>query len=1123
MKKLFILMAFIAPIYVYGQKEIRIDIIEVDDQIYFRGDTLGAYILDLVSGDLTTASNGITKDDQDFKLGGSFDENTTITGGGNNINLGTSTNRMNIFNVYSSTSMNLDTDGDFTVNAAGNEWSITDDYLKVQRFGTTDTMISIREVRELINESQLFLPFNYVYNYSTLIVNERPGAGNFRFNSATYSNVTQIYIDAFDKSSEDKSNFIVIADTGAFVSISDGTNYINYKINGPISDSGNYITYNVEYLNNSGVITGECQISVDMSSIGSGSITVDTANYGRGAAINEIEFINNDTTLGSEYQKNKIFIVNADNGEININLPDAALVNYTDDVKEIIFILYGKGQYTLNAFNGQTINEVNTLTNNVNNSSVSIIPTSDTTWALKQDSRGEPVKVFGFPDYSNSYTILSFDDATRYFKIEPVGGDFLFYQDGSKYTIDVDSIQIPDIEGLHTIYYDQDSIKTIYQANESQIRDIYRNFTIVSQIYWNATDDVHLYLGNQRHTYNINPFIHEYLHFTLGALYSTGINITGITPDGDGDFDTTAQFNVTSGGFNNEDIFETTPSIQKGDNIPIYYLSGTLNLARRIYEPGFPVLTDMTAGVGSTGRLVYNDVETGTLVTVTNNNFVLCHIFALNNIADSLKIFAVVGQNKYALKADAEDGALVEGKEILKRAIPGRESILLYSIIYQTSDSYANSVKARVVSATNELGDPVDFIDWRGGVIGGGSKGGESAGSFLDLSDTPNSYSGDGDKILFVNNAETSVEFRENTFKDSAGVVSVVHNTSFDSVVAAKAVFNDSVTTSKIKSPEGYDILIEKKYFGSNDYLNIGTGLDNDFDIKLLTLPSWTEYFGLGINRSGSGSNLYINTYGGFTNLTTDLNLDGHFRIASEDTLWIGTKSDNPIYIIKPTGTTEYTTIYSSTTPDYIQLGGEGVGQININSPNLYLTSTNGGYLSLVDRELDVRVIDFTWRNTSNNPIATLSTSTSTFNIDNIITESVQSDSIVSDSATIDKIKGDTMNVSDKAEFNGEIEINWYEETYSSTKSIDFTDGNPHNRYITLTGNITINITGLPYGTSTLEINQDATGSHTISVGSGWGTKYNTLEFDTGSEAGSYVQFVKSPSRVIYTVFVNQN
>lgn len=130
---------------------------------------------------------------------------------------------------------------------------------------------------------------------------------------------------------------------------------------------------------------------------------------------------------------------------------------------------------------------------------------------------------------------------------------------------------------------------------------------------------------------------------------------------------------------------------------------------------------------------------------------------------------------------------------------------------------------------------------------------------------------------------------------------------------------------------------------------------------------------------------------------------------------------------------------------------------------------------------------------------------------------------ILSDSANIKDISNDTITVNKKATFNGEIEINWHEETYSSIMNIDFTNGNEINRYTTLTGNVTINITALPYGTSTLAIKQDATGGHVVNVGTGWGEKRNTFTFDTGTNGVSIIQFMKTPFGTIYWIDKNQN
>lgn len=617
----------------------------------------------------------------------------------------------------------------------------------------------------------------------------------------------------------------------------------------------------------------------------------------------------------------------------------------------------------------------------------------------------EVVKAFGFPDYSNTYTTLSFDNSTRYFKISAVGSDFYHYQDGVKNINIADSVQISVTEGLTTIYYDNDTLKYLYGANDSELRDIYRNKVIVSRVYWDATNSQALHVGNQRHTFHIDPYQLEWENFAFGAMYASGMDVSNITTDGDGDFDTVAQFNIGSGGFYNEDIFITTPSISRGDNIPIYYWSGIPNVPRRLYEEGFPVLTDITAGVGSTGRLVYNNTTTGTLVTATNNYYVFCHLFALADVADSLKIISVVGESQYSNKTNAENAALVEGKQIAQGGIPGREGKLLYTFIYETSDGFANGVKARIVSTIDGDGVTVDYLDWRKSIIGSGGTGGGST-SFLDLTDSPSSYSGQAGKLVSVNSGETALEFIPNIYEDSAGIARIVDNSEFIDILI------DTIETHQIRNIGTDDLTIRTNF--STGWIEQGTGLDNDYDFKAYYDNDYNEAFGFGLSYNVNASHVYLHTNKGeFDNINT-----------VSRWLW---------------GSYPYDTI---------------------------------------------AVID--------------------------------SARMIVDTLTANNIEAGN------ADFTGKIEICWYEETYASSKTIDFTDGNCANRYITLTGGATVNVT-LPYGTSTLEIVQDASGSHTVTIGTGWGTKWNTLDFDTGTNASTVVQFIKSPTGTKYFIGINQN
>jgi len=317
----------------------------------------------------------------------------------------------------------------------------------------------------------------------------------------------------------------------------------------------------------------------------------------------------------------------------------------------------------------------------------------------------------GFPSRTNN--TMSFDDGTRTFTITPTGTHFYYYQDGHSVVVDsADTVVIDDTEGLHVIYYD-DAVGTLLSmANptESQVDQLIRLKCLVAYVYWNATDSrLEGYFADERHGISMSPNTHSYLHFTRGAQYLSGLSVGDLNVAGDGDTNSHAQFSVTSGFITDEDNITSPPTITSTSGLSIYYLDGASGNMRKTTQSGFAVLTDVTAGVGVTGRLVWNEWTGATwqLSTVTNNDFVLCHVFAINGIEGEDQTIAVIGQAEYGNVAAARAGASTEIANILI-GFPFEEVVPIASIIFQTGNTYGNDVQARVRPA-----DDGDYVDWR--------------------------------------------------------------------------------------------------------------------------------------------------------------------------------------------------------------------------------------------------------------------------------------------------------------------------------------------------------------------------------------------------------------------------
>jgi hypothetical protein len=389
-------------------------------------------------------------------------------------------------------------------------------------------------------------------------------------------------------------------------------------------------------------------------------------------------------------------------------------------------------------------------------------------FALKCDANGnllvnistneytdEIIKAFGFPSYEDSYTTLDFDNATRGFRILPVEDNFYYYQNGVKYIKQGDSLNITEDEGLHLIYFDTTSLVEILNPTPPQIADIIKNKTTVSYIYWDATNSKEIYFANERHTFHFNSWLHSYLHFGFGALWLNGVALTDLITNGNGSLDAHAQFGVGSGTIQDEDIIISTPTITSTSSIPYYYLDGVNWRRDSLLTFSFPV--------GATPLPQYNQIVggSGSLVEISSGYFVLNHLFAINDNRDYNKIVAIVGQNEYTSLANAQLGAQSEINSLEMSGINFAEFTPIATVIIEGKTSFTNSVNARLRVAIDPItGETVDYVDWRGRSAGGGG-GSVSASSFLDLNDTPGSYSGESEKIVRVNVGETGVEFTE--------------------------------------------------------------------------------------------------------------------------------------------------------------------------------------------------------------------------------------------------------------------------------------------------------------------------------------------------------------------------
>lgn len=314
----------------------------------------------------------------------------------------------------------------------------------------------------------------------------------------------------------------------------------------------------------------------------------------------------------------------------------------------------------------------------------------------------------GFPDRDNC--IISFDHSTREFSIQPTGAEFDYYIGCSQYLSTGDTLVISADEGIHYIYYDGPTLTEIVNPTEGDISVIIRTKALVSSVYWGTNQASGLYVGEERHGMSMSPVTHAYLHFSEGLRYITGLGLNNITTGGDGDADDYAVFGVDVGSVSDEDIYHVIGAVPSGEGLPVYYWTGSTPEWNKTDPSGFSVRTfDRTSNT----RLAYNQYTGGAwqLTEVTNNDFVLCHVFATTE--KDKPMIAIMGQNEYATQIAAQDGATLEIYNLILNNILLPEFRPIATLIFQTSNLYSNSVKARIV----QTADGDSYIDWRNETI----------------------------------------------------------------------------------------------------------------------------------------------------------------------------------------------------------------------------------------------------------------------------------------------------------------------------------------------------------------------------------------------------------------------
>lgn len=367
----------------------------------------------------------------------------------------------------------------------------------------------------------------------------------------------------------------------------------------------------------------------------------------------------------------------------------------------------GTNPITLNTQASARIDGEHTAIMDVNWGTIIVYCDGFNWFTIKQDVSIQGVN--GFINQTDS--TLTWTDTTpaRTLSIQPTSDSFVYFVEGVPYRSTGDTIQITDVEGTHIIYYDKDTLTEAVNPTSGEVDVLIRTCALVSIVYWDTSASEAIYVGEERHGKVMSSSSHAYHHFIDGLRYVEGLAIVDMDVDGSGNDATAAQFSTGSGAVTDEDLYKAISAVGSTTGLPIYYMTGNEEWNRYI-NTGYSVRTfDGT----NTTRLAWNENVGGVwqLTEISNNDFVLCHVFATTE--KDKPMIAIMGQNDYATIIAARDGAEVEIRNLTLNNIQFPEYRAIATVIFQTSDGYSNNVKGRVRSTSD--GD--NYIDWSNEVI----------------------------------------------------------------------------------------------------------------------------------------------------------------------------------------------------------------------------------------------------------------------------------------------------------------------------------------------------------------------------------------------------------------------
>lgn len=299
----------------------------------------------------------------------------------------------------------------------------------------------------------------------------------------------------------------------------------------------------------------------------------------------------------------------------------------------------------------------------------------------------------GFVDRTDSD--ISFDNLTRTFSLTTTTG-YDYYIKGVKYTVTTDkTITIPDVDGSYFFFLDTNETLSYVTAFDTALLHVY---AFIASVNWSTTQSKILGLAEERHGTTMDWATHSYLHTYVGArIRPNDFPIGNFVLSGNGSNDTHCKASFGNGVVTDEDLNHTithsaTPTLPfEQVLLPIAELPIMHKIGSDTWYMDDPTTDLVKTG---TSRIQFNLFSgTWSAVDATDLHYVAMWVFA-TNFRDS-PIRVLLGQREDATLNEASTNNTYEALDLTGLAI--QEYKILYRLIFQTSNAYTNTQKARLV------------------------------------------------------------------------------------------------------------------------------------------------------------------------------------------------------------------------------------------------------------------------------------------------------------------------------------------------------------------------------------------------------------------------------------------